>query len=129
MALASLSKRSLNCSPETLIATSRFKRASRARYTCPIPPALMDARISYGPSLSPAESGMRRIELSLADHRADRECITSLLGSPIQGDVKRKILPPELEARTALAASSPPRPFVFFFFSCLTVLIHRGATL
>jgi hypothetical protein len=52
-----------------------------------------------------------------------------LLGSPIQGDVKRKILPPELEARTALAASSPPRPFVFFFFSCLTVLIHRGATL
>ena len=35
-----------------------IKRASRARYTCPIPPAPMGARMSYGLSLSPAESGM-----------------------------------------------------------------------
>src|SRR5215475_12948662 len=35
----------------TLIATSRPRRVSRARYTSPIPPAPMGAMISYGPSL------------------------------------------------------------------------------
>src|SRR5208282_5104106 len=58
IAWASRSKRSLNWAAETLIATSRPNRGSRARYTSPMPPAPMGARISYGPSLSPAESGM-----------------------------------------------------------------------
>src|SRR5262249_5252076 len=37
----------------TLIATSRLKRSSRARYTSPIPPAPSGERISYGPSRLP----------------------------------------------------------------------------
>src|SRR5713226_1233349 len=36
-----------------LIATLRSRRASRARYTSPIPPAPRGAMISYGPSLAP----------------------------------------------------------------------------
>jgi hypothetical protein len=44
-------------------------------------------------------------------------------------DAKPKTLPPELGARTALAASSPPRPLVFFSFSSLTVLIYHRASL
>jgi hypothetical protein len=62
---------------DTLIATSRFSRESWARYTSPMPPAPMGAAISYGPSLSPAESGMCLPELSLADQKVDRECITA----------------------------------------------------
>jgi hypothetical protein len=50
-----------------------------------------------------------------------------LLGSPIEGDVKRKTLLPELEARTVFAASSPRHDILLFFFSCLTVLIRREA--
>src|SRR5688572_30355666 len=38
------------------MATSRFKRVSRARYTSPIPPAPSGATISYEPSLDPGES-------------------------------------------------------------------------
>src|ERR1700693_3466777 len=38
----------------TLIATSRRSLGSFARYTSPIPPAPMGARISYGPSREPA---------------------------------------------------------------------------
>src|ERR1700678_5876 len=66
MAWASRSKRSLNCASENLIATSRFRRVSRARYTSPIPPAPRNARISYGPSFSPGESGIWRTGLSVA---------------------------------------------------------------
>jgi hypothetical protein len=62
---------------DTLIATSRFSRESWARYTSPMPPAPMCAAISYGPSLSPAESGMCLPELSLADQKVDRERITA----------------------------------------------------
>src|SRR5689334_4107632 len=40
----------------TLIATSRFNLASRARYTSPMPPAPSGARIVYGHSDSPAAS-------------------------------------------------------------------------
>jgi hypothetical protein len=40
------------------MATSRFSFASRARCTSPMPPAPIGARYSYGPSLSPIESGM-----------------------------------------------------------------------
>ena len=40
-------------SRHTSIATSRFKRGSRARYTSPIPPAPMKDRIWYGPSVEP----------------------------------------------------------------------------
>jgi hypothetical protein len=39
------------------------------------------------------------------------------LGSPVQGDVKQKILLPELEAKIVFAASNPPQPFVFFFLA------------
>jgi len=35
-----------NSAGSTLIATSRFNRSSRARYTSPIPPAPIGARIS-----------------------------------------------------------------------------------
>jgi hypothetical protein len=62
---------------DTLIATSRFSRESWARYTSPMPPAPMGAAISYGPSLSPAESGMCLPELNLANQKVDRECITA----------------------------------------------------
>src|SRR6266567_5824017 len=41
-------------------ATSRRKRASRARYTSPIPPAPKRDKISYGPSLVPETSAMDR---------------------------------------------------------------------
>src|SRR5579864_692199 len=58
MARASRSNRSVNCCAETLIATSRPSRVSRARYTSPMPPAPMSARISYGPSLVPAGRDM-----------------------------------------------------------------------
>ena len=36
-----------------LMATSRCRRESRARYTSPIPPAPSGDRISYGPSFEP----------------------------------------------------------------------------
>ena len=51
-------KRSLKRSAEILMATSRRIRGSVARYTSPMPPAPMGSRISYGPSLVPAESGI-----------------------------------------------------------------------
>src|SRR5487761_1511999 len=41
-------------SGRTLIATSRPRRVSRARYTSPIPPAPIAERMWYGPSLVPA---------------------------------------------------------------------------
>src|SRR5262245_24565308 len=59
-AWASFSKRrrrSGSCekdSGRTLIATSRFRRSSRARYTSPIPPAPMCETVSYGPNRVPA---------------------------------------------------------------------------
>ena len=55
---ASRSNRSENFSCDTLIATVRSSRVSRALYTSPIPPAPMSARISYGPSLAPAAKAM-----------------------------------------------------------------------
>ena len=58
IARASRSKRSENCSFETFIATSRPRRLSSALYTSPMPPAPIGVRISYGPSLSPTDSGM-----------------------------------------------------------------------
>src|SRR5215471_18690160 len=42
-----------NSSGRTLSATSRFSFVSRARYTSPMPPAPIGARISYGPRLVP----------------------------------------------------------------------------
>src|SRR5579863_5309224 len=56
--LASASGSFARCSGRTLIATSRFKRESRARYTSPMPPAPIAARISYGPSFVPAATTM-----------------------------------------------------------------------
>src|SRR5277367_6699083 len=69
MALASRSKRSENCAAETLIATTRFKRGSRARYTSPMPPAPMGARISYGPSFVPAKSAIGGVDSILWQSR------------------------------------------------------------
>src|ERR1700740_3139883 len=43
----------------TLMATSRSRRLSRARYTTPIPPAPSGDRISYGPSLVPEVRAIR----------------------------------------------------------------------
>src|SRR6516225_2985256 len=54
----SRAKRSENCSAETLMSTSRPSLVSRARHTSPIAPAPIGATISYGPSLSPTESGI-----------------------------------------------------------------------
>src|SRR5215469_4395318 len=70
IASASRSNRSLNWAADTLIATSRFRRGSLARYTCPMPPAPRGDRISYGPSLSPGWSSIWMTELSLADQKA-----------------------------------------------------------
>src|SRR5690348_14619590 len=53
----------------TLMAASRSSRVSLARYTSPIPPAPIGARITYGPILSPAESGISRIQFSVADQQ------------------------------------------------------------
>src|SRR5712692_9438889 len=43
------------CSGNTLTATVRSSRVSRARYTSPIPPAPIGERTSYGPRRAPAE--------------------------------------------------------------------------
>ena len=43
--------------------------------------------------------------------------VDELTGSPIEGDVKRKTLLPEPEARTVFAASSPRHDILLFFFS------------
>src|SRR5579864_3358646 len=51
----------------TLMAASRSSRVSRARYTSPIPPAPTGARITYGPNLSPAESGIPKTPFSLSN--------------------------------------------------------------
>src|SRR5580658_2393392 len=48
------------CSGNTLTATVRSSLVSRARYTSPMPPAPMGARISYGPTLSPGRSGIKQ---------------------------------------------------------------------
>jgi hypothetical protein len=45
---------------------------SLARYTSPIPPAPIGARIWYRPSYSPGDSGMCLIQLSVAGQEADR---------------------------------------------------------
>jgi hypothetical protein len=64
MAFASFSKRA-TAAPSavapprsTLIATSRSRRWSRARYTSLMPPAPIGSTISYGPILLPAASSM-----------------------------------------------------------------------
>src|SRR5437762_1017113 len=59
MVRASRSKRSFRlgletkCPERTLMATSRPRRVSRARYTSPMPPAPNCPVISYGPNLVP----------------------------------------------------------------------------
>src|SRR4029453_9262364 len=45
----------------TLIATSRSRRRSRARYTSPMPPVPSGPRISYGPSRTPLCSMMGEV--------------------------------------------------------------------
>ena len=76
MALASRSNRSLNCSPETLIATSRFKRGISGTIHLSHP-ARADGREDFiWTEFVACRKRHLSIELSLADHRADRECIT-----------------------------------------------------
>src|SRR5262245_38931653 len=56
-------RRSASCEKDagrTLIATSRPRRGSFARYTSPMPPAPRGPAISYGPSRVPEESVMER---------------------------------------------------------------------
>src|SRR5260370_17418947 len=50
-------------SGSALSATSRFSLVSRARYTSPMAPAPMGARISYGPRRVPAARGIQRLRL------------------------------------------------------------------
>src|SRR6266581_906779 len=57
-ATARASRSEATCPGSTLIATSRPSRVSRARYTSPMPPFPMGARISYGPRRVPAERGI-----------------------------------------------------------------------
>jgi hypothetical protein len=61
----------------TLTATSRCNRVSRALHTSPMPPAPMGAKISYGPSWSPTESGIYVSQLSLTFSVADRSWVTA----------------------------------------------------
>ena len=60
-------ERSLKAALETFTATIRPRRVSRALYTSPIPPAPIGERISYVPSLSPAERGMFEIYPSVPE--------------------------------------------------------------
>jgi hypothetical protein len=70
------------CALDTLIATSRSSRESWARYTSPMPPAPMGARILYGPSSVPAESGISLIQLSVSDQRAGIGSMRDLRSPP-----------------------------------------------
>src|SRR5450631_1745644 len=58
MARASCANRSLNLAAEILMATMRSSRVSLAFHTCPMPPAPMRERISYGPSFAPGFSSI-----------------------------------------------------------------------
>jgi len=89
MALASRSNRSLNCSAETLSATIRSSRVSRAFHTSPIPPRPMSAMHSCGPSFSPGESGIYRIQLSLADQKKICAWITRYTSTIFPNDPTR----------------------------------------
>src|ERR1700689_5421812 len=55
---------------KTLIATSRLSRASRARYTSPMPPAPTADTISYGPSFVPGVRAIRARNYRLVQHVA-----------------------------------------------------------
>src|SRR5437667_11359679 len=61
------------CEGNTLIATVRSRRESRARYTSPMPPAPTGLTISYGPSFVPEES----------DTAPPRECSNCMRGQEI----------------------------------------------
>src|SRR5262245_24717254 len=114
-ARASRSKRaSASALPEsaastTLIATSRPRRGSRARYTVPIPPAPRRPTISYGPRRVPGVSGIVRTPLlgvarqpraiRLRTQSRGRQEITHAAGGrqardgePASGPTKRRLL-------------------------------------
>jgi hypothetical protein len=50
------------------MATKRFSRVSRARYTSPMPPAPRAVTISYGPSLVPADRSITGAHYSAIDY-------------------------------------------------------------
>src|SRR5262245_38471816 len=69
-----------NASGRTLMATSRFRRASRARYTSPIPPAPISAVISYAPRRVPGVRLMgyvRRVDYTEGRVRHDESEVLS----------------------------------------------------
>src|SRR5580700_5834102 len=68
---------------KTLIATSRLSRASRARYTSPMPPAPTGDTISYGPSFVPGVRAIRARNYRLVQHAA--------LDARILGSANRKL--------------------------------------
>src|SRR4249920_2515628 len=78
IAWASRAKRSVNRAADTLMAASRGRRVSRARYTVPIPPEPIEPRTSYAPSVVPAEtvaisSGVTWWPDSATESRATKE--------------------------------------------------------
>src|ERR1035438_7103660 len=54
---------------KTLMATTRFRRLSRALYTSPMPPTPSGARISYGPSFVPEVSAIGAAIIACAAQR------------------------------------------------------------
>src|SRR6267154_465277 len=105
MVFASRSKRCLhigseeNCGGRILMATVRSSRASRARYTSPIPPAPSGAMISYGPSFVPAASVIGGGDYNLAEsshgiphrrHHTRLACIIHKSGAPKSFFVRAK---------------------------------------
>src|SRR5450755_3171383 len=58
----------------TLMATTRFRRLSRALYTSPMPPTPSGTRISYGPSFVPAVSAIGDGDYSLCSAARSSGC-------------------------------------------------------
>src|SRR5476649_97443 len=69
---------------KTLMATTRFRRLSRALYTSPMPPAPSGVRISYGPSFVPPVNAIRERNYRpcSAAHPTDLTILGSLSGYP-----------------------------------------------
>src|SRR5438093_6305058 len=69
---ARISAVTIRCCGSSLIATSRERRGSRARYTSPMPPAPSHATISYGPIFVPAAIVMESAEGSASFRQIDQ---------------------------------------------------------
>src|SRR5438045_4156207 len=116
MALASRSKRSLNSVLETLIATVRSRRVSRALYTSPMPPAPIAERISYGPSLEPEERAICAAETSLTnknrlrnESRANRRELAPVFMQTL-GRLRNAVLQKPDEREFAISSKRSQKP-------------------